>query len=560
MQPFGTFTISMNESSEFEDNELEVANLLKMYNRDRSNEAVKPFDEIDLIANTLYIYLMLIFSYIALGVILYGIREYCLSFRDKGESVLEKEVDKLWNSNQSDTHNEDKDLEDMGSYNRQDETIAESMPLGVNRINIEDKDRSILMTPEERESQLLQDIEEFKKIQVIHDEINSGCTFKDMSSSKPNTSGKVVYKYAELFEMEPSSHYELEVKNENKLVRVSEILQYSCSIPQVDIDDGYQVNKLIRDIKGDILDNKGVDITTKSVQLFRLITLSLAMAFLNGFNELIEFSIDTGILTNTIEAMLSDNMKILTIEMVLNYCWSHWNYEECITNNRLYISEPIIQNKITIIRILFNLKLGTSNIENLSPKLQKLTEFKLQVMIRHIMREISCNQYLDIIPMIYQGVVINDNIYNRSMFYDILMILIKGHSHCCMTVYLGENYSELKLLVQHGLWYKQDKKIITKSKEILNYLKNQYSWIDWDGDINNGKKFIPLSSDMFPYGKRTLLTAITPGDSSTVTTSITPSSGVLRPQGSRCVNMNYSRDLDSSSDTTHNIGNSPGKL
>ena len=146
------------------------------------------------------------------------------------------------------------------------------------------------------------------------------------------------------------------------------------------------------------------------------------------------------------------------------------------------------------------------------------------------------------------------------MFYDILMILLKYHCQCCMTVYLGENYSELKVLIQHGLWYKQDKKIITKSKEILNYLKNQYSWIDWDVDINNGKKFIPLSSDMFPYGKRTLLTAIAPGDSSTVTTSITPSSGVLRPQGSRSVNLNYNREPDSSSDTTQHIGNSPGKL
>lgn len=483
---------------------------LKNENNHTHHDIRSVYTQVDLVSNALYIYVVLLFTFIVVGVIIYGVREYILAFKNRMDSpTSEKLADMNWTPEEKSVHDPNNandihsvDLEDAGSYNRKmvidddDRTInsiASSVPF-IKLRNISQKSNKTRASLD-TESNLMKEIDDIKKIEIIYDEINSGETGGSITQYlvedfKPK-SRKKVYSFEQLNEIkhrvcDPKHIFQI---NKGNIVKMSELLRFSVNIPPAYHLNTFQNNKIINEIKCSLIEGRSLDLSSKSILILKLVSMGVNQEnpnyFLNSFNETIEFITDTGIIFELIEKINNEYLKVLLTEMVLNYCYEHWNFNQ---NDKF---DLIVQSRITIFRILCNMKLGISSVENLSPQIRNYTEFKVQTVFRELTRRSHCNDYLEMIPMVSQAVAISHMNNLKYLFYNILFIILKNHGPCCMRDYLKDKQTDLKALIQHGFWYKNDRKIIDKTNEIFNFLVQLNSQIySWYSEISEGKIFV----------------------------------------------------------------------
>lgn len=403
----------------------------------------------------------------------YAIREYYISFKERPPSITDVEIDN-WKDGEKPL-----DLENLGSMNcvPSDNSIAKSTKLGIRKFS------QVSKVSMDLDSQLVKNIDDFKKIEIIYDEINSG-EVQSVDKYLYQQNQKITYnlkEFNDIKEMEPK----VSLAN-SKIIKMSEILSLLSLIPETKLST-YETNKLINSIKLDLID-KNLDITSKSLALFMLISLGVNenhVFFMHSFNDLIEFLIDTGLIFNIIEATPVVNLKLLTIEMLLNYCYQHWNAKKTEENLS-------IQSRITIFRLLCNIKLEVTLLENLQPDMLHKMEFKIQSTIREIIKKNYCHDYFEFIPMISQAISISQTHSVKYLFYDILYLMVSQHYNCCMRDYISDQNTGLKYLVQHGFWSEHNERLIGKVDEIYEFLKsNGFENVqNWYQETNYGKKYI----------------------------------------------------------------------
>lgn len=446
---------------------------------------VKEFTNVDLVANVIYIYLMLIFFYIVIGVIFYAVREYYISFKERPPSITDAKIDNWIDSKEKSPI----DLENLGSLNRNlspdgDNSIAKSTKLGI---------RKVSQISVELDSQLIKKIDDFKKIEIIYDEINSG-EVQSVNKYLYRDDHRFTYNLEDLNDIKESVQ---ELPWSNKVIKMSEILRLLFIIPKIELST-YENNRLIKSIELDLI-GKDTDITTKSLALLKLIALGVnesnTVLFMHSFNELVEFMIDTGLVFRIIEATPVANLRLLTIEMLLNYCYQHWNFKHRIDDKSLSI-----QSRITIFRLLCNIKLEVTLIESLQSEMLRKIEFKIQSTIREVIKKNYCNDYLEFIPMISQAVSISQTHSVKYLFYDVLYLIISQHHDCCMKDYLRDDNTDLKYLMQHGFWNEHNEKLIRKVAEIHEFLMSRGfgNTQSWHNETNGGKKFIHPINPFIP--------------------------------------------------------------
>lgn len=459
------------------------------------------YTQIDLISNALYIYLVLLFIFIVVGIIIYGVREYTLTYRNRTASLSSAKAafanwspDKNDGPNQEDVNN--MDLENVGSGRMRDQSlnsIAPSIPfIKLRQLSQKTNATQLLET----DNDLMKEIDVIRKIEVIYDEINSSAPTSisqymiEQEDPQSPKNKKLTYNFQQLNDIRndmKGAAIEVQLPKDN-IVRMSRILQYSIQIPSTNHQSTFQNNKAINEIKSSLIEGKALDLSSKSILILRLVSMGInqnSNFFLNSFNETIEFITDTGIIFELIEQLGNSNMRVMLVEMVLNYCWEHWNFKAPGS------FDLIIQSRITIFRVLCNIKLGVSSIESLPSQIRAFLEFKIQTVLRELTKKGHCYDYLEMLPMIAQAIAISEMHNLKYLFYDLVFLIVISHGECCMSDYLADTRTDLKGIVQHGFWYKHDQKIIDKTNEIFKYIvrlnRNIYSWYN---EVSEGRIYV----------------------------------------------------------------------
>ncbi|KAK6458280.1 uncharacterized protein RJT20DRAFT_126265 [Scheffersomyces xylosifermentans] len=522
------------------------------------------YTEQDLLANTLYIFLLLVFGTAVLGAISFGLREYYLSFKNKADSATSARIRKInWeqpitspkeHNSSGNTSNETKVEEASNSYlNRinceaarptgtelvqdgsqqkhrnflQNELQSElTKPLTSGFTHFTETDRSskaadvFLQGSLKERSKSLESVLKLENIQIFHDEINSPdfndilmVPFKNtedeaVESTKQSKASKLTYSFQALHQIREDSMKEFKLLEtaRKSSIKMSELLRFTSEIPQVDFDSAWQANKAINEARSIIskTTNPDDDASTRAVYTFQLLSIGATYDvftnpnyYLPAFNDFMESILDTGEVFEILE-YCPGYSQLLLIEMILIYCWSHWNFRSMDTTTieekfkTWKLMEPVVRSRDTVFRYICNLELGVSTNLGINDSTQMEAEFRVQVFLRDFVKKCYCHDYIQFIPMLAQAVDLADHQKVKFLFYDVLLVLIQEHCNCCMGDYLVENNTDLKALVQHGIWHKHEEKLNRKAKAICQFLLDEgYTQIEaWRDEVAGGKIYV----------------------------------------------------------------------
>ncbi|KAK6460682.1 hypothetical protein DFJ63DRAFT_237857 [Scheffersomyces coipomensis] len=218
--------------------------------------------------------------------------------------------------------------------------------------------------------------------------------------------------------------------------------------------------------------------------------------FIPSFNDVIEFIMDNNYLFNIIKvnSNICQYDQSLFIEMVLMYCWTHYTFkqaeeelvkrddeEELSFKQAQFLSlkktfeqwnlvDPIVQSRHNIFRYFCNILLGLGPTDWIPQTIRIEIELKAFILLREAVKISVCHEYLSMIPMIAIAIAITFTSGTKYLFYEILNKILKTHSNCCMKEYLQQNDSDLKAIIQHGFWSKNDSKVFKQTEKIYEYL------------------------------------------------------------------------------------------
>lgn len=120
---------------------------------------------------------------------------------------------------------------------------------------------------------------------------------------------------------------------------------------------------------------------------------------------------------------------------------------------------------------------------------QREMEFRVSALLKECSRTTHCNEYIGLIPIIKQAVS-----SEILVFYQALQIIVQSHGECCMEEYLHEYTTDLRKIVQHGLWHKNPELIIKISNEICDYLADKADITHWLKEIAGGMVYMDLDT------------------------------------------------------------------
>ncbi|RCK58054.1 hypothetical protein Cantr_06930 [Candida viswanathii] len=288
-------------------------------------------------------------------------------------------------------------------------------------------------------------------------------------------------------------------------IPMSTLLSCPVGFPQTSFENAWKASKDIREAENVILTtNCKVSRVLLLVQILSIgkskDLLDNPNIFLEAFNDCIENLVDMGYVF-TFFSESSVVLKLLLMENLLTYCWSHYRFHDLeskskhikIQFGKWNLPHPIVQTRNTIFKILCNLQLGlnTSCISTTTEQAEIENGLKLGLVIREVINHSVCNDYIGYMPMIAQAIDISTVDRNKFFFYEILKLLIAKHGNCCMGEYIQESNIELKTLVQYGMTTNQIPIINDKVKEILEML------IKIDGKIISWKNLTTTNNNNY---------------------------------------------------------------
>ncbi|GMM37723.1 hypothetical protein DASC09_050480 [Saccharomycopsis crataegensis] len=274
----------------------------------------------------------------------------------------------------------------------------------------------------------------------------------------------------------------------------------------------WKVDRAIRELSLFLTNNKtspivSGDSVTKKILIVKLLVFgandknfSNPNIYLAEFNNLMERIISTGTIFNLLQDA-NDMICGALVDFVLRYIWCHLRYmsRDHKAIDRQFetwkLGSPYIQRHHVLFRYLCATQLGIYTVGNLNLQRLKDTENKLSTMMNFMAVDSSCNDYLGFIPVISQAVEFVDRVASQRMFYDLILVIIEKHKDCCMNDYLIEDEDNLKPLIQHGFWVKNDAQVREIAQEIHLMVVEKYpQTMSWWKDIEGGRRYIgPLS-------------------------------------------------------------------
>lgn len=471
--------------------------------------ALDNYTEEDLLANTVYFFLVMVLATVVIGVAAFGIREYTLSIRNKPKSA---------------------EWEDKNHEEEQEEPqyLEENPPRALSLL------QKGLEFNKPTANGLLQESNVFEKVidttpfvygfsspssandslavtnvklEVIGDDLTPGFTggieLLDTKVSGHETqfytsTSKPVYGLKQMMEVKQNNlvfHH----KSIGETIKLSEIVKFSVAFPQKKFETAWEAEKAIEEIRGSILE------LYDQILAAELLCIGASHSILDNenyymlaFNEFMVQFVDSADIFHNINVYENITIQILMIEMAMIYCWSHWNFHQIEAKEKIYekfrqwkSGDPTLQSHDIVFRLLCNLKLGLQILPEST--VRKELDFRVQMLFRECVKTCQCHGFGEFVPMLCKAVNNTTKQSSKYFFYDILYLMITQHSQCCMNEYLQqqEHSAHLKALVQHGLWHNHDRRLTLKVQEIHQFLMPHHDEVKgWYQEVLGGRKLV----------------------------------------------------------------------
>lgn len=474
-----------------------------------SSTAIGAYTEEDLLANTVYFFLVMVLATVVVGVAAFGIREYTLSIRNKPKSAE-------WED-----RNHEEEQEELEYIEVRPKRALSLLHKGLefnkptaNGLLQESNvfEKVIDTTPfvygfsspsSANESLAVTNV----KLEVIGDDLTPGFTggieLLDTKVSGHETQfytsmSKPVYGFKQMTEVK-QNNLVFYHKSIGETIKLSEIVKFSVALPQKKFESVWEAEKAIEEMRSPILDHYDQILAVELLCVgacHRI--LDNENYYLVAFNEFMVQFVDSADIFHNINAYENFTIQILMVEMAMIYCWSHWNFHQIEAKEKIYekfrlwrSGEPTLHSHGIVFRLLCNLKLGLQILPEST--VRKELDFRVQMLFRECVKTCQCHGFGEFVPMLCKAVNNTTKQSSKYFFYDILYLMITQHLQCCLNDYLEqhEHCAHLKALVQHGLWHNHDRRLTLKVQEIYQFLMPHHDGArEWYQEVLGGRKLV----------------------------------------------------------------------
>lgn len=223
-------------------------------------------------------------------------------------------------------------------------------------------------------------------------------------------------------------------------------------------------------------------------------SLENANYFLTSFHSLMVYLIDSANLFDMLGVIGAVALRNV-VTVCLAYCTAHWRYR-AIKRQRVQTAieskfgswncEPAAIGQLSVLRLLLNLELGFQGVQ-VEPSIVA----GCRSLARQVCLKLYCNDYLGFLPLLAQAIHVTEVSEHKIPFYELVQILVKRHSICCMADYIGDRHTDLKLLVQHGFWNRHCFGVNEIANAICLHVSSQgYNGAAWMKEAEHGKRQI----------------------------------------------------------------------
>ncbi|CCH46444.1 hypothetical protein BN7_6038 [Wickerhamomyces ciferrii] len=288
---------------------------------------------------------------------------------------------------------------------------------------------------------------------------------------KSSNLNKRIYSISELYYLKPTEHNGQPIMEDPRSLNLRKAIELSIPYQHVSFHSPWTAEKTIKEIE-EISVHEGpspiLDNATKGIAILRFIaiianshTLNNPNIFLPSLNNAIEELIDTGKIFSLLLRTNAYNFRSL-VETMLQYCYAHWvmHYEQNGSFIRTQfakwkINSPIIMPHYVIVRYLINLQIASlSSAQTLGSEILQNFQIKILILLKVFFNNDDCNDLSGFIPILTQAIDFTEDFSSQKLFYELIYIMLKRHSKCCLENQLKDYELDLKRTVQNGFWIK----------------------------------------------------------------------------------------------------------
>ncbi len=446
--------------------------------------------EEELLANALYIFLLLVMCATALGGVAFGLREYLLSPRASAPVV--------------------KDTLSPPTVPVVKETLPPPMVSDAAKapdpilVAIEPKeiDESVALSPKTTpfpSLKLQPSLKPPPKLDVVpdHSPVAGGSVSQFLNSKfssphMPPSVARTCYTLEQLYSWNPTS------TSTNLYTH-----PVALNIPHTDFDSAYAADKAIHECLNQLaLSRKpNSNASGQSAWVLQMAVAPLlsfgyaspqnANYFLTSFHSLMVYLIDSANLFDLLGVIGAVALRNV-VTVCLAYCTAHWRYR-ATKRQRVQTAieskfgswncEPAAIGQLSVLRLLLNLELGFQGVQ-----VEQSIVAGCRSLARQMCLKLYCNDYLGFLPLLAQAIHVTEVSEHKIPFYELVLIIVKRHSICCMADYIGDRQTDLKLLVQHGFWNRHCFGVNEIANAICLHVSSQgYNGAAWMKEAEHGK-------------------------------------------------------------------------
>lgn len=460
--------------------------------------------EDNLIANTLYIFLLLVFVAVVLAGASFAVREYTLSLKHAKKAPPQTRGGK-----------EDEEVEEE-EVNAAEVDLGKHSPRGwfggfggFKANSQKEKEHASSADSGESKSQFHENDQTLGSAFEREDDTSLKCSLSPMTSPphlidiiRATTSplfGRRIYLEGELRTLHPPPP--VPPPANPGPVKISSLLQFERPITAVRFSTADDADQAIFDASA-LMAHKNV--SARSIGAFRLAAIGVthkpydnATHFLATFCEVIESIVDSVSIYSDTRGV--PGLQKMAVDLVSSFCWEHWHWpemapreigkpiglkkaapgvakadppSEIIAKLAFWGRTPSVLSRLAIFRLLCNLYLGAPALVGLQ---RSGLVFKLASVFRACASSSYCLDHRLLIPMIAQAVAAATRDSIKALLYDVLLELLRPHVDCCVApqdVFLPS--SDLQDLVLHGLGREQAEFVRERAANLARILAQKY--------------------------------------------------------------------------------------
>ena len=327
-----------------------------------------------------------------------------------------------------------------------------------------------------------------------------------MRKAKSDHLNKITYELDELLSFKPAEFDGIPLLSQ-RLIKSDTIaltISSSVQLKPLRFHSAETAEKTVEEICIGLSSRGGLDPLSKKITLLRLISLLAnccsmenSTIFLQSFNETMDFIIDTGEIFELLKQVNTYLARSL-IEMVIQYCYSHWSFGESNDSRILELfrvhwkhPDPIAQSHAVLIRYLINMRLGLYTVQGrLDRDTLIMTVSKTKALLRHMISHSSMLDATSIIPIFKQAVEFTEDSELTKLCYSLLLRLVELQTNgdiFTIPSMVRDQDANLKYLIQSGLWVRNARSIRDKTERICEILARRMPVVqDWYDEVHGG--------------------------------------------------------------------------